>query len=215
MLSSASVYDSPTYPRGMYFLFSRGCMLLWCTCVLSLAVGASTAFCQDAADRSFPENVSPEGALWRAAALPGWGQLYNHQYYKIPIVWGGLAGLAASAIIVNRNYLLYRHSYHFLARRENGVPVFPEYEEDFLKLIGRLGITRERAMASVSEFRRSRDNLRRNRDLLYIGIGLFYGLTILDAYVNAHLLQFDVGEDLTLAVQPTPGGISASLRAGR
>ncbi len=196
-------------------LLSRWLTSFCCTLVLFLFAGASAALCQNADEPSFPENVSPKGALWRAAVLPGWGQSYNRQYYKVPIVWAGLGGLAASAIIVNRNYLLYRHSYHFLARRENGEPVFPEYEADFLKLIDRLNITRERAEASVGAFRESRDNLRRNRDLLYIGIGLFYGITILDAYVNAHLLQFDVGEDLTLSVQPVVGGFSASLQFSR
>lgn len=187
---------------------------LVCALLISLATAVPPAMCQTSDRASFLDDHSPGGALWRAAAIPGWGQYYNHEYYKIPIVWAGLGGLTASAIVVNRQYLLYRHTYHFLARRENGVPVFPEYESDFLKLIQDIGITRERAEASVGTFRQSRDNLRRNRDLLYIGIGLFYGLTILDAYVSAHLLQFDVGEDLTLYVQPVPAGLSASLRFG-
>ncbi|MEX1055143.1 MAG: DUF5683 domain-containing protein, partial [Rhodothermales bacterium] len=74
-----------------------------------------------------PDDHSPRGALWRAAAIPGWGQLYNRQVYKVPIVYAGLGGLAASAIVVNRRYLLYRHSYLFLARQED----FPHYESDY------------------------------------------------------------------------------------
>lgn len=183
--------------------------------LLLLALSIPTAHAQEYLMQVQENNHSPRGALWRAAAVPAWGQYYNRQYYKIPIVWGGLGGLATSALFVNRRYLLYRHSYHFLARRENGEPVFPEYEADFEKLIADLGISRERAEASIGTFRQNRDNLRRNRDLLYIGIGLFYGLTILDAYVNAHLLHFDVGEDLTLMVRPVPSGMAATLRIGR
>ena len=188
--------------------------------VVVVALAAAPALAQDVArdtsDRGTSSLVShsPQGAIWRAAAVPGWGQYYNGQYYKIPIVWAGLGGLAASAVIVNREYLLYRHAYHFLANRDpDGNPLFPEYEQDFEELTE--GIPRERALQLTQEFRQGRDNLRRNRDLLYIGIGLFYGLTILDAYVNAHLLEFDVGEDLSVAVRPVPGGFSASLQMDR
>lgn len=151
---------------------------------------------------------TPRGALWRAAAVPGWGQYYNEQYFKIPIVWAGLAGLTASALYVNQRYVLNRHAYHYAA----GVNTSPEYEQDFLQLIDMLDMSRETGLQYDQGFRQRRDILRRNRDLLYIGIGLFYGLTILDAYVNAHLLDFDVGEDLSLSVQAAPAGVSASLR---
>ena len=170
--------------------------------LLSAVVAPSPAGGQDLKDHS------PTGALWRAAAVPGWGQYYNHQYYKIPIVWAGLGGVTAYALYVNQRYLLNRHAYHFAA----GTNTSPEYEEEFERLRRRLGMSRETALQYDEGFRQRRDILRRNRDLLYIGIGLFYGLTILDAYVNAHLLDFDVGEDLSLSVQAAPSGFSASLR---
>ena len=150
---------------------------------------------------------SPQGALWRAAVVPGWGQLYNKQYYKIPVVWAGLGGITASALLVNQRYLRYRHAFHFVT----GVNTSPEYEADFEWLVNHLDITQETGLTLGTEFGQTRDNLRRNRDLLYIGVGLFYGLTILDAYVHAHLLDFDVGEDLTLSVQAAPEGLSATL----
>lgn len=158
----------------------------------------------------------PRTALLRAAMVPGWGQIYNRQYYKLPFVYGGLVGLTAGALLVNNQYLLYRRSYLFLARRdENGVPDFPEFEDDFENLVDRLGRSREDVEASsatfASAFRAQRNNLRRNRDLLYVGIGLFYGLTVLDAFVSAHLVGFDVGEDLSMRVLPHPGGVAAGL----
>ncbi len=162
---------------------------------------------------------SPRGALWRAAAVPGWGQLYNRQYYKAPIVWGGLAGVVGSALYVNRTYLRYRHAFHWLVRESAGYEVPAHFEEDYLTLIAELGLTPDQAEQRSTQltrlFREHRDNLRRNRDLLYIGIGLFYGLSMLDAYVSAHLLDFDVGEDLTLSLRPVPGGLAAGLRMRR
>ncbi len=182
------------------------------------AIAAVPASAQDngaAAPSNLPEDHSPHGALWRAAAVPGWGQYYNRQYFKIPVVWIGIGGLAASAIAVNQHYLLYRHAFHFVTRREDGIPLFPEYERDFEEVLRINKIPREGAEQFAGHFRQKRDDLRRNRDLLYIGVGLFHGLAILDAYVNAHLLEFDVGEDLTLSVYPIPAGFSASLRLGR
>ncbi len=163
-------------------------------------------------------NHSPRGALWRAAAVPGWGQLYNRQYFKLPVAWGGLIGLTGSALYINHRYLLYRHAFHWI-HPDVTYDVPPNYENDYLKLITELGLSPEEAENRrgrlIDLFKQNRDILRRNRDLLYIGIGLFYGLTILDAYVSAHLLDFDVSEDLSLSVRPTPRGLAARLRLHR
>ena len=180
---------------------------MFCAAVLIVCL-SSPASAQSGASGEPAEDHSPRGALWRAAIVPGWGQLYNRQYYKIPVVWAGLGGLTATALHVNQRYLLYRHSYHYIAETNTS----PKYEADFRRLINDIGITEEQARQRQNDFRRSRDILRRNRDLLYIGIGLFYGLSILDAYVNAHLLDFDVGEDLTITVEADPTGLSATIR---
>ncbi|MEX1055011.1 MAG: DUF5683 domain-containing protein [Rhodothermales bacterium] len=155
---------------------------------------------------------SPRGALWRAAAAPGWGQIYNRQYYKVPIVYAGLGGLAASAILVNQEYLLYRRAKLYIDQPRVDGRTFPEYEDEYNRLVEEKGIPASRqGIQLVPYLEATRDNLRRNRDLLYIGVGLFYGLSILDAYVSAHLLDFDVGEDLSLSIDPAPGGFSARL----
>lgn len=169
-------------------------------------------------ERNLPDDHSPGGALWRAAALPGWGQVYNRQYYKLPVVYLGLAGITATALYANRRYLLYRHAYLYAEPRlwEDDTPAFPEYEDAYLRLLDENGIPRSQAdtyrarLAPV--FRQNRENMRRNRDLLYVGIGLFYGLTIVDAYVSAHLLDFDVSDDLTVRFHPLPGGLGATVR---
>ena len=82
-----------------------------------------------------PVLPQPNSALWRAAVVPGWGQLYNRQYLKIPLVYGGLAGFTAAALYTNDRYLLYRHAYLFTARENaDGSPVFPEYADDYARL---------------------------------------------------------------------------------
>lgn len=166
---------------------------------------------------------SPSGALWRAAAVPGWGQIYNRQYYKLPFVYGGLAGIAYAAHSTHSSYASYRRAYWYAEPRlwENGVPQYPEFEQDYREFLIRenLPLDEELGEAEAAQrrqrlapnLRRVRDNLRRNRDLLYIGVGLFYGITIIDAYVSAHLLDFDIGEDLSMQIAPSPFGLHARI----
>ncbi len=155
----------------------------------------------------------PRSAL-RRAFVPGWGQLYNREYYKVPVVYVGLVAFVGSALLVNRRYRLYRHAYLFTARTNpDGTPVFPEYESDYSELLRVLELSSEsilmpdevaaRRARLQPQFRAQRDVLRRNRDLLYFGTLAWYGFTVIDAYVSAHLAEFDVSE--SLAVQITGG----------
>lgn len=163
----------------------------------------------------------PRSAL-RRAFVPGWGQLYNREYYKVPIVYVGLAAFVGSALLVNRRYLLYRHSYLYTARtNEDGTPVFPEYESDYSELLGDLGLSSEsilmpdevvaRRARLQPQIRAQRDALRRNRDLLYFGTIAWYGFTVLDAYVSAHLAEFDVTGSLAVRVTGEPQQIGLTL----
>src|SRR5690625_7897691 len=79
-------------------------------CVL-LAGTAAAQIDPASDDASHWDDHSPRGALWRAAAVPGWGQAYNRQYYKLPVVYGGLAGLVYLAVTRHQLYHLYREAY--------------------------------------------------------------------------------------------------------
>ena len=210
------------------------CWRRW-TLVLLLGVGlnlcpppsASAQADTTTAQTRLAKDHSPNSALWRAAVVPGWGQLYNRQYLKIPLVYGGLAGFTAAALYTNDRYLLYRHAYLFTARENaDGSSVFPEYANDYARLLDDLGLSPEseplteedisRRARLEPQFRAQRDNLRRNRDLLYFGFVFWYGLSVLDAFVSAHLMDFDVGEDLTVALYPVPAasGLTVTVRWG-
>ena len=174
-------------------------------------------------DTTLSADRSPRKALVRAL-VPGWGQLYNRQYLKMPIVYAGLGLIGAGAAYANGRYLRYRHAYLFTARQDDaGQPVFPQYAGDYALLLSELGLPPESTLDAQEierrrarlepQFRTQRDSFRRNRDLLYIGIGIWYGLTMLDAFVSAHLFDFDVGEDLAVRVRVQPGldGLSATI----
>ncbi len=153
-------------------------------------------------EKGFPPNHSPKGALWRTAAVPGWGQYYNRQYYKIPFVYAGLAGLAFRIYRSQQQYLLFDRAHLFGLGRERegeGNP-YEQYESQFNKVREEVFLG---GTVRLSEVRNQRDQFQRRRNLAILGAGLFYALTLLDAYVSAHLLTFDVDEELAVRVRPT------------
>jgi len=159
-------------------------------------------------EKGFPPDHSPRGALWRAAAVPGWGQLYNRQYYKMPFVYAGLAGGGYAVYELTQRYRLFRHANLFVIGEnragENGDNPYARFESDYDEAVARLGGDQGTAVGG-QQLRDLRDQYRRWRDLSILGTGLFYALTVLDAYVSAHLLSFNVG-NVALDVRPSGGG---------
>lgn len=157
--------------------------------------------------RSF--GPSPRRTLTRALVAPGWGQLTNRQPAKAAVVWGALAGTAGAAVFVHGRYreagraYLYRVCTDAPATCRIDAATAAGYADDYARRYD--GLT----AASV---RQTRDGLRRNRDLLVLGIGLVYVLQAADAYVGAHLRYFDEDERLSLHLTPAPEGPRLALR---
>lgn len=155
---------------------------------------------------------TPRAALHRALMVPGWGQIYNRQYVKLPFVYGALGAVATLAVLNHQDYTLYRDAYQYKAWQElvdSGqqaenpkADLLPAYNE----IVSEFGAVSSRPLET------QRNNFRRSRDLSLIGIGLVYGLAVLDAYVSAHLIDFDDGADLSLRVTPVPSGVRTTLR---
>jgi hypothetical protein len=165
-------------------------------------------------EKGFPPSHSPQGALWRTAAVPGWGQYYNRQYYKIPLVYAGLVGLAVRIYRSHQEYLLFDRAHLFgIGREREGANENPyeQYESQFNEVKEEVFLG---GTVRLGEVRNQRDQFRRRRDLTILGAGLFYALTLLDAYVSAHLLTFDVDEELAVRVRPTaPAGSVIAMQA--
>ena len=128
-----------------------------------------------------------------SAALPGLGQIYNRQYWKLPIVYGAAATLTYFIVTNNRSYQAYNNELIF--RLDNVTKDTPEPRSRFTTLTNLQVI-------------RLRDRYRRDRDFSIIIAGLVYLLQIADAHVFSHLLSFNVSDDLSLKAQPAvhPGG---------
>lgn len=129
--------------------------------------------------------ISSGKALLYSAIIPGGGQFYNRKYWKIPIVYGGFVALGI-AIDFNQKY--YSEFVRELNYRGDGDPLtVPKYDEEIIP---------------SSRIIEARDYYRRYRDMCIIGVGVLYGLNIVDAYVDAELSNFDISEDLTMRVSP-------------
>lgn len=169
------------------------------------------------AERGLPPDHSPAKALWRGFAVPGWGQVYNRQYYKVPFVYAGLAGLVYLAADSHSNYKLYQraHRYKISEERVEGGQIdenpYTQFRGQYEQVLQESGLPLDADVPSRS-LRSQRDAARQQRDLSIVGTVVFYSLTVLDAYVSAHLLTFDVGDDLSMKVVPSPLGRSASLQ---
>ncbi|MGD8779928.1 MAG: DUF5683 domain-containing protein [Ignavibacteria bacterium] len=111
---------------------------------------------------------SPWGAVLRSALVPGFGQFYNESYWKIPVFFGFFGYYLYGWIHYNDKYKTYRDLYsQSLIDDENG----------------------------NSDYRTYRDFYVDQRDKFAIYIGLTYFINLVDAYVDAHLFDFNVEED--------------------
>lgn len=136
-----------------------------------------------------------KAALW-SAVIPGAGQFYNRAYWKVPIVYAGVAVLGYFLIDNNKKYQSFRRA--LLLRVDNDSTTVDEYANnpDYPSLNVSNGTLAEQNI----EYRK--DYWRRNRDLtILLSIG-YYGLQMAEAYVHAHLKEFDVSDDLSLRIMP-------------
>lgn len=130
-------------------------------------------------------------AIWLALVIPGGGQIYNRKYWKLPIVYGGFVGCAYALTWNNRMYKDYSQAYLDLMDDDPNTKSY----EDFLPR----GIS---AAGMEDTFKRRKDFYRRQRDLsIFCFIGV-YILSVIDAYVDAELSDFDISKDLGLKIEP-------------
>ena len=145
----------------------------------------------------------PTKAVW-LGLIPGMGQIYNRKYWKLPIVYGGLMACIYAVSWNNGNYTDYFTAYKdILTDTKN--PEHPESWKQSWQDLLPAGVDPANYVNDKNfqdALKRKKDFYRRYRDLsILISIGV-YALTIVDAYVDAQLFDFDISEDLNLQVAP-------------
>jgi hypothetical protein len=123
--------------------------------------------------RPFRMKKNPWVAVGLSALIPGAGQMYNQSYWKIPIILGvgGYLG-----------YEIYRNNDRY-----------NQYEDLYIQSQA------EDPNGNII-YKQQRDNFRDQRDRFIIFAALFYVINLVDAYVDAHLYDFDVSEDLKVQI---------------
>lgn len=139
----------------------------------------------------------PKRAMWLAIVVPGAGQIYNRKYWKLPIVYGGFLGCAYAWRWNNQMYRDYSQAYMDIMDDD---PNTQSYNQ-FLHL--GMEITDDNKERYQNLFKRRKDYYRKYRDLsIFCLIGV-YALSVIDAYVDASLSQFDISKDLSLKIEPS------------
>ena len=137
------------------------------------------------AHREYKEH-SPKKAGWYSTALPGLGQGYNKKYWKIPIVW---AGFAATGHFIGSNVAPMKDakaSYIWLSKGAEGEPPNDKVKKT------------ENAQNYYNTYNQHLHNI----ELFALISVAWYALNVLDAVVDAHLMYFDVSDDLSFNISP-------------
>ena len=124
--------------------------------------------------------LAPSKAAFYSAIFPGLGQIYNKKYWKAPIVWGALAIPVYYYQINNTDYRRFRRAYKL---RKNGL--VDEFTIDGVETV------------STETLETAQEQLRENRDFSLLSGVIIYILQIVEASVNAHLMQFNTDDNLT------------------
>ncbi len=139
---------------------------------------------------------NPQRALWLALVLPGAGQIYNRKYWKLPIIYGGFVGCIYALTWNNMMYKDYSQAYLDITDNDPGTASYNK----FLHLGVEINSQNEEHYKQL--FKSRKDKYRRWRDLsFFVMIGI-YALSVIDAYVDAELSEFDISKDLSLRVSP-------------
>ena len=148
---------------------------------------------------------NPTKATWLALVIPGGGQIYNRKFLKLLIFYGGFGGCAYAVTWNSKMYNDYADAYRDAV---NG-----NWNSSSITDLLPPGYTGNISHSQLTEtLRRRKDTYRRYRDLSIFAFAAVYLLSVVDAYVDAELSNFDITPDLSMKVEPAV--IDNSVPAG-
>ena len=127
--------------------------------------------------------LAPSRAAFYSAVIPGLGQAYNKKYWKIPVIYAGMATGIYFYIKEDKDYDLFRDAFK---RRLAGFTDDQFFGDGATPVISNDRLIDAQRSAS------------RNKDYSIIAVLVVYALNIIDANVDAHLQQFNVTENLSV-----------------
>lgn len=159
---------------------------------------------------TYAARYDPRRAILLAAVFPGAGQIYNKKYWKLPLVYGGFAGIGYAIWWNQDRYLFYRKGLFSLlnepttpvvVREENGMSYTQNGNivingKAYYPLPNGNYVGLDLARTAVNRYRR-------DRDFSVIMSFLFYAMQMIDAHVDAHLKEFDLNPQLKVSIEPS------------
>ena len=139
---------------------------------------------------------NPQRALWLALVLPGAGQIYNRKYWKLPLVYGGFLGCTYAFTWNQQMYSDYSQAYLDIMDDNPQTQSYKDFLPPNYDISGREDRYKE-------IFKNKKNTYRRWRDLSVFCFAGVYILSVIDAYVDAQLSEFDITPDLTMRFEPT------------
>lgn len=140
----------------------------------------------------------PIRVLWMGAIIPGYGQILNRSYWKLPIVYAGFLGCTYAISLNSSRYETYKSAYRDITDTNPNTNSYmdilpPGYSVDNFQggLPGLQSVITEKY-----------NQYRRYRDLSIIASVAYYGLTLVEAFVDAQLFDFDISTDLSMHIRP-------------
>ena len=140
----------------------------------------------------------PVQAIWLGAVIPGYGQILNKKYWKLPIVYGGFLGCFFAVSWNSKQFVAYKNAYLDITDGDDRTNSFIEIIPPGFTIESYGG---EAAFTNL--LKSGMDRSRYNRDLSVIVSIAYYGLTLIDAFVDAHLYDFDISPDLSFNLRPS------------
>ncbi|WP_420147462.1 DUF5683 domain-containing protein [Spirosoma sp.] len=135
--------------------------------------------------------IVPKKATIRSLIVPGLGQIYNRQYWKLPFIYGGLAGAVFAFQLNQRNYQKFEAGYR---EAYNQPEVDPIYRVKVAYVDGR--------KLSVTQLQQASNQYHQWRDLTIILTAAGWALNAVEANVAAHMKTFDLTDDISMKVHP-------------
>lgn len=154
---------------------------------------------------------SPHKATLYSALVPGLGQIYNKKYWKLPILYGGIAATVYAISWNTGQYNDYRNAYIDLTKyleyknQAEGAGIIEPTSKRYEKIAPDTDFSETSANDDEwfkTTFQNKKDSYKHDRDLSYIILFGVYVLNIIDATVDAHLTNFNINDNLSMTVQP-------------
>jgi len=143
-------------------------------------------------------------AVWIGVIAPGGGQIYNKSYWKLPIVYGAFMGCGYAISMMQNRYSGYKTAYLDLYNDIQAGTVSEDASKSYIKVIpDGYDLSKVGGSSTWANTLNNRQNVyRRYRDYSILATVVVYALSLIDAYVDAQLFDYDISPDLTLNVSP-------------